>query len=239
MLNISIYPLSWKRVEYGELLIMPANGRWDLIRRLKVKQECGKQSDTSNCVLTSMCTLQHMNSRWYTPHNHAVTLDIWAFTHRGTSLFTYLVPYCTYYLICAADCTLRRYNKSLGITVSGCATNRKVACSIPDGFIGIFHWPNPPDRTMALGVYSASNRNGYQEDFLGVNAAGAYGWQPYHLPVRLSWNLGTLTSWNPLGHSRPVTGLLYLYYSVCSLPYCSVRYTINHYVMTKFVCCRK
>ena len=26
----------------------------------------------------------------------------------------------------------------------------------------------------------------------------------------LSWNLGTLTSCNPLGHSRPVTGLLYL-----------------------------
>ena len=26
----------------------------------------------------------------------------------------------------------------------------------------------------------------------------------------LSCNLGTLTSWNPLGHSRPVTGLLYL-----------------------------
>jgi hypothetical protein len=25
-------------VEYGELLIMPANGRWDLIRRLKVNQ---------------------------------------------------------------------------------------------------------------------------------------------------------------------------------------------------------
>jgi len=27
----------------------------------------------------------------------------------------------------------------------------------------------------------------------------------------LSLNLGTLTSWNPLGHSRPVTGLLYFY----------------------------
>ena len=25
----------------------------------------------------------------------------------------------------------------------------------------------------------------------------------------LSRNLGTLTSWNPLGHSRPLTGLLY------------------------------
>ena len=32
-----------------------------------------------------------------------------------------------------------------------CATNRKGAGSIPDGVIGIFHWPNPSDRTMALG----------------------------------------------------------------------------------------
>jgi hypothetical protein len=29
----------------------------------------------------------------------------------------------------------------------------------------------------------------------------------------LSRNLGTLTSWNPLGHTRPVMGLLYLYHS--------------------------
>jgi hypothetical protein len=60
------------------------------------------------------------------------------------------------------------------------------------------------------GVDSASNRNEYRVYFLGVKAAGAQGWQPYHHPVLLSWNLGTLTSWNPLGHSRPVTGLLYL-----------------------------
>ena len=32
-----------------------------------------------------------------------------------------------------------------------CATNRKVAGSIPDGVIGIFHWRNPSDRTMTLG----------------------------------------------------------------------------------------
>ena len=32
-----------------------------------------------------------------------------------------------------------------------CATNRKVAGSIPDGVIGLFHWHNPSDRTMALG----------------------------------------------------------------------------------------
>ena len=32
-----------------------------------------------------------------------------------------------------------------------CASNRKVAGSIPDGVIGILHWHNPSDRTMALG----------------------------------------------------------------------------------------
>jgi hypothetical protein len=33
-----------------------------------------------------------------------------------------------------------------------CATNRKVAGSIPDGVIAIFHSHNPSDRTMALGL---------------------------------------------------------------------------------------
>ena len=32
-----------------------------------------------------------------------------------------------------------------------CATSRTVAGSIPDSMIGIFHWHNPSDRTMALG----------------------------------------------------------------------------------------
>ena len=30
----------------------------------------------------------------------------------------------------------------------------------------------------------------------------------------MSWNLGTLTSWNPLSHSSPVTGLLYPLFSL-------------------------
>jgi len=54
-----------------------------------------------------------------------------------------------------------------------CATNRKVAGSIPDGVIGIHHWHNPSDRTVALGVDSAFNRNEYQEYFLEVKAAGS------------------------------------------------------------------
>ena len=32
-----------------------------------------------------------------------------------------------------------------------CATSQKVAGSIPDGVIGIFHWHNPSGRNMALG----------------------------------------------------------------------------------------
>ena len=49
----------------------------------------------------------------------------------------------------------RGLNTHLGTAVAQwlrrCATNLKVAGSIPDGVIGIFHWHNPSDRTMALG----------------------------------------------------------------------------------------
>ena len=72
------------------------------------------------------------------------------------------------------------------------------------------------------GVGAAFNRNECQEHCLGVKAAGAQGWQSYHHPVPLSCNLGTF-SWNPLSHSRPVTGLLYL----CSL---SLLLSINAYL---------
>ena len=91
-----------------------------------------------------------------------------------------------------------------------CATNREVTGSIPAGVSGNFHWHKILPIALWPWVDSSSNRNEYQDHFLGVKAAGAYGWQPYHNPVPLSCNLGTLTSWNPPGHSRPVTGLLYL-----------------------------
>jgi len=54
-----------------------------------------------------------------------------------------------------------------------CATNQKVAGLIPHGVIGIFHWHNPTDHTMALGSSQPRNRYEYQEYFLGVKAAGA------------------------------------------------------------------
>ena len=54
-----------------------------------------------------------------------------------------------------------------------CAANRKVAGSIPDGVIGIFLLTKSSRSHYGPGVDSASNRNEYQENFLGVNAAGA------------------------------------------------------------------
>jgi len=53
-----------------------------------------------------------------------------------------------------------------------CATNWKVAGSIPDGVIGFFLDINSFRSHYGPGVDSASNRNEYQEYLLGVKAAG-------------------------------------------------------------------
>ena len=54
-----------------------------------------------------------------------------------------------------------------------CATNRKVASSIPAGVIGNFHWHKILPIALWLGVDSASNKNEYQYYILGIKAAGA------------------------------------------------------------------
>ena len=54
-----------------------------------------------------------------------------------------------------------------------CATNRKVAGSIPAGVIGFFIDIKSFRSHYGPGVDSASNRNEYREYFLGAKAAGA------------------------------------------------------------------
>jgi hypothetical protein len=83
-----------------------------------------------------------------------------------------------------------------------CATNRKVAGSILDG-VRIFHWHNP----SGPGVDSASNRNEYQECFLGVKAAGAQGWQPCHLHVPIVMKSGSLNLLEPSGPVKACNGI--------------------------------
>ena len=94
-----------------------------------------------------------------------------------------------------------------------CATSRKVAGSIPDGVIGIFHWHNPSGRTMALGstqpLTEMSTRNISWGSMRPVQRADKL----TTLMCRLSWNMGTSTSWNPQCLSRPVMGSLYIFLS--------------------------
>jgi hypothetical protein len=82
-----------------------------------------------------------------------------------------------------------------------CATNRKVAGSIPAGVTGFFvdiksFWSH-----YGPGVDSASIRNEYQPYFLRVNAAWALYWQSYHIHVPSVFKSGSL---NLLKPSRPV-----------------------------------
>jgi len=66
-----------------------------------------------------------------------------------------------------------RYVSVLTEWLRRCATNRKVAGSIPAGLSGLFIDIKSFRSHYGPGVDSASNRNVYQEYFLGVKAAGA------------------------------------------------------------------
>ena len=91
-----------------------------------------------------------------------------------------------------------------------CATNRKVAGSIPADVSGFYIDIKSFGSHYGSGVESSSNRNEYQEYFLEGKGRRCVRLTTYHNPAPLSRNLGTLTSWNPLGPSGPVKGLLYL-----------------------------
>jgi hypothetical protein len=54
-----------------------------------------------------------------------------------------------------------------------CATNRKVAGSIPDDFMGIFHLHNLSSRTMALGLTQPLTEMSTGNISYGVKEAGA------------------------------------------------------------------
>ena len=70
-----------------------------------------------------------------------------------------------------------RHMHPMGLAVAQwlrcCATNRKVAGSIPAAVSGFFIGIKSFRSHYGPGVNSASNRNEYQEYFLEVKAAGA------------------------------------------------------------------
>jgi hypothetical protein len=91
------------------------------------------------------------------------------------------------------------------------ATNRQVTGSIPDGVIGIFQWHNRSGRTMALGSTQP----------LTEMSTRCISWRKGSRCVRLTtlppscavvMKSGNLNFLEPSGHSRPVTGLPYLFF---------------------------
>jgi hypothetical protein len=73
------------------------------------------------------------------------------------------------------------------------------------------------------GVNSAPSENEYQEHFLGVKAAGAWGWQPHQLHVSNVVKSGNLNLLEPSGPHRAC----YLYYYCYH--YCCCYYHYRYY----------
>ena len=93
-----------------------------------------------------------------------------------------------------------------------CATSRKVAGSIPDGVIGIFHWHNPSDPTMALGLTQPLTEMSTRNTSWEVKAAGTYGWQPYHLHVPTVLKSGSLNLLEPSGPVQGCNGIAFCWF---------------------------
>jgi len=93
-----------------------------------------------------------------------------------------------------------------------CGTSRKVAVSIPNGVIGIFHLHYSSVRTMSLRSNQPLTEIVATNIWCGGGDKGdrCVGLTPYHLHMPNVLKSGTSNSWNFQGLSRPVQGLFYL-----------------------------
>ena len=80
-----------------------------------------------------------------------------------------------------------------------CGTSRKVAVSIPDGIIEIFHLLNPSDRSKALGSTQPLTEMSARVISWGVKAADARDDNRTTFMCRLSRNPGSLKLLEPWG----------------------------------------
>jgi len=78
-------------------------------------------------------------------------------------------------------------------------------------------------------VDSAPSENEYQEHFLGVMAAGAWGWQPHHLHAPNGMKSGSLNLLEPSGPHRVCYG------TPLPLPYTSNYQWLPTQLFTKHV----
>ena len=85
------------------------------------------------------------------------------------------------------------------------------AGSIPAGVSGFFIDIKSFRSHYGPGVNTAFNRNEYQEHFLGGKSSRFVRLTTLPPSCAVVMKSGTLTSWNPLCHSRPLMGLLCLH----------------------------
>jgi hypothetical protein len=90
-----------------------------------------------------------------------------------------------------------------GSSLRHCATVRKVAVSISNGVVGIFHWHNTFGRTMTMGSTHPLKEMSTRNIFCGIKSARALGWQHYHFRVPTVMKSGKSQSL-----SGPVQGFL-------------------------------
>jgi hypothetical protein len=88
-----------------------------------------------------------------------------------------------------------------------CTTSQKVVSSIPNGIIGIFHRHNPSGCTMALGLTQPRTEMSTRNISSKVKAAGATGWQPYHLHMLTVLKSGSLNLLEPSGPVQACNGI--------------------------------
>ena len=90
-----------------------------------------------------------------------------------------------------------------------CATSLKVAGSISDGVIGIFHWHNPSGRTVALELTQPLTEMSTSNISWEAKEADAQGWQPYHVRVPIVLKSGSLNLLEPSGPVQACNGIVY------------------------------
>jgi len=100
----------------------------------------------SSLLKTSAWTFSFSASQYASSARITVLVQVW----YGTPMSRLLSQYgsTSHLLLCEVS---KHMGTAVAQSLRCCATNWKVASSIPDGVIGIFHWHNPSDRTMALG----------------------------------------------------------------------------------------
>jgi len=156
---------SWVRIPPGECECCVLSGR-GLCDELIIRPE---ESYRLWCVVVCDVETSRMRRPWPALRRSATAKKkiniLTIFYIKGDLVFYGIV---IYMCVCVCVCGTRWRS-----WLTKCARSRKVAGSIPDGVIGIFHWQNPSGRTMALGLTQPLTEMSIWNISWGVKAAGA------------------------------------------------------------------